>query len=263
MSDDGKARRASVLLFEKWRAGEKIDAIPQAIRPATREEGYAVQAELMNRTGSRLFGWKIAATSEAGQRHIGVDGPLAGRIFEENVRLPSDPIGLAGNLMRVAEVEFAFRFGRRVEPREALYSVNEVLDAVDSLHPAIEIPDSRYLDFVRVGAPQLIADDACAHLFILGAATGADWRSVDLARHAVEVRMPDGSLQTGLGSNVLGDPRVALAWLVNELSALGIPLEEGQAVTTGTCIVPIAVKEGDRVAADYGPFGTISAHFVA
>ena len=29
MSDDGKARRASVLLFEKWRAGEKIDAILQ------------------------------------------------------------------------------------------------------------------------------------------------------------------------------------------------------------------------------------------
>ena len=35
--------------------------------------------------------------------------------------------------------------------------------------PAIEIPDSRFADFVSAGAAQLIADNACAHLFVLGA----------------------------------------------------------------------------------------------
>ncbi len=44
----------------------------------------------------------------------------------------------------------------------------DVMAAVDSLHPAIELPDSRNLDFARVGAPQLIADNACAGWFILG-----------------------------------------------------------------------------------------------
>ena len=45
----------------------------------------------------------------------------------------------------------------------------EVLDAVDTLHPAIEIPDSRFADYVKAGEAQLIADNACAHLFVLGA----------------------------------------------------------------------------------------------
>jgi len=33
----------------------------------------------------------------------------------------------------------------------------------------------------------------------------------------------------------------------------------GQFVTTGTCIVPIAISPGDTVMADYGALGTISA----
>ena len=43
-----------------------------------------------------------------------------------------------------------------------------------TLHPAIEIPDSRYDDFTIVGAAQLIADDACAHYFVLGDAAPDD-----------------------------------------------------------------------------------------
>ena len=42
--------------------------------------------------------------------------------------------------------------------------MDEVLAAVATLHPAIEVPDSRFDDFTIVGAPQLIADNACAHL---------------------------------------------------------------------------------------------------
>src|SRR5437867_3513541 len=34
----------------------------------------------------------------------------------------------------------------------------------------------------------------------------------------------------GIGANVLGDPRVALTWLVNELSQLGLTLRAGQVV---------------------------------
>ena len=59
--------------------------------------------------------------------------------------------------MLVIEAEFAFVMGRTLAPRATAYSVAEVLDAVATLHPAIEVPDSRYDDFVKVGGPQLIA----------------------------------------------------------------------------------------------------------
>ena len=74
---------ASTLLWDRWNAGQRLSAIPESIRPSTRADGYAVQATLEQRSGAPLFGWKIAATSLAGQKHINVDGPLAGRLLRE------------------------------------------------------------------------------------------------------------------------------------------------------------------------------------
>jgi 2-keto-4-pentenoate hydratase len=165
---------------------------------------------------------------------------------------------LGQNLMKVAEAEFAFRLARPLTPRATEYQMQEVLAAVDSLHPAIEIPDSRYRDFAKVGAPQLIADNACACWFILGNETNADWRKQDLSRHAVTAWRNDKLAAQGAGANVLGDPRIALTWIANELSAQGIGLQAGDVVTTGTCVIPQAIAPGDTIRADFGDFGTVA-----
>ena len=65
----------------------------------------------------------------------------------------------------------------------------------------------------------------------------------------------------GEGRNVLGDPRAALAWLVNELSGLGITLRAGEVVTTGVATVPLAVVPGDVARADFGELGGIEVAF--
>jgi 2-keto-4-pentenoate hydratase len=262
MSHSTTIRQASELLWNTWQAGGRLaDGLPQAIRPASRAEGYAVQALLEARSASPVFGWKIAATSTAGQAHIGVDGPLAGRLLAERVHPDGVTLSLAHNLMRVAECEFAFRMGRTLMPRVGAYTRGEVLEAVASLHPAIEVPDSRYEAFERVGVAQLLADNACAHDFLLGAPTLASWRGMDLVNHPVQARVNGGPPHAGTGANVLGDPVVALVWLVNELSSLGIPLEMGQVVTTGTCVVPIPVAPGDEVKVDFGVLGKMSVRF--
>ena len=251
---------ASRLLHGHWRAGTKIGALDDAIRPHSRAEGYAIQAVLERYSRERLFGWKIAATSEAGQRHINVAGPLAGRILAETVLPDGGMASMAGNEMRVAEPEFAFRFARDLQPRATPFSVAEVLEAVATVHPAIEIPDSRFADFVSAGEAQLIADNACAHLFVLGAATTADWRARDLVEERPRITMR-GQSYTGHGKNVLGDPRIALAWLANELRGLGITLHAGEVVTTGTCHPPLPIASGDRMEADFGVLGKVSVGF--
>ena len=207
-----------------------------------------------------MFGWKIAATSEAGQRHINVAGPLAGRILTETVIADGGTAPMKGNEMRVGEAEFAFRMARDLPPRANPYSVQEVLDAVGTLHPAIEIPDSRFADFAGAGEAQLIADNACAHLFVLGEATGADWRARDLIEERPVISLR-GSQYIGHGRNVLGDPRVALTWCANELRALGITLRAGEVVTTGTCYPPLPIQSGDFFAADFGVLGKVSVGF--
>ena len=255
------ASAAAQLLMRNRDAGTRLARLPDELCPATRAEGYAIQAQWMNRSAAPLFGWKIAATSEAGQRHIHVDGPLAGRLFAHMVIEDGATVSLATSLMRVVEVEIAFRFGADLRPRAAPYDLAEVIDAVATLHPAIELPDSRYHDFGAVGAPQLIADDACANLFILGPAVSRPWRHLDLAAHRVWATVAGKSRHEGKGAHVLGDPTRALTWLVNELSGQGLAIAAGQVVTTGTCVVPVPVAPGDRVSASYGEFGRLSVRF--
>jgi len=260
MLDRNQIASASQTLHDHWRAGTKLDALDDWLRPSDRTEGYAIQAAIERYSTTNLFGWKIAATSEAGQKHINVDGPMAGRILAETVIPDGGTASMAGNEMRVAEPEFAFRMRVDLPARTTPYTVQQVLDAVDTLHPAIEIPDSRFENFVSAGAAQIIADNACAHLFVLGSPTSADWRSLDLVEERPVVSLR-GQQFIGHGKNVLGDPRVALTWLANELRQLGVTLKAGRVVTTGTCHPPLPIQSGDFCAAEFGVLGKVSVGF--
>ena len=259
---------ATHLIWTNFRDGTQINALPESCRPTSRADGYAVQAEVARLSGQPSVGWKIAATSVAGQKHINVDGPLAGRLLADRVFAAgtdaANSIDLGRNLVRVVEAEFTFRMARALPPRGAAadaYNVDEVMSAVASLHLAIEIPDCRFTDFVYVGAPSLIADLACASWWIVGDAVTVDWRGLDLSKHLVTVLKGEVVVAEGIGSNVLGDPRVALAWLANELCVYGEGLLAGDYVTTGTCVVPVPCSPGDAFTMDFGGLGTIAVAF--
>ena len=258
--------KAAELIWRHWQEGTVMEALPPELRPQTRAEGYAIQACLERYSERPRAGWKIAGTNVAGQRHIGVDGPLAGRLLAERVHEArageAVALSLSDNRMRVAEPEFAFRFGRAVPPRAEPYSVDEVMAAVSDLHLAIELPDSRFADFARAGGPALIADNACARDLVVGAPVSTSWTEVDLAAHPVRIRAGERPAHEGSGAAVLGDPRVALAWLVNEVSLLGIAIAPGELVTTGVCTVPLPVRPGDHVEADFGALGRVGVEMM-
>jgi 2-keto-4-pentenoate hydratase len=252
---------AATVLWRNWQRSLRIPELPEHGRPQDRVEAYAIQTRLADLSGQDIVGWKIAATSLAGQKHIRVDGPLAGRLLRERVLESGATVSLAGNQMRVAEAEFAFRFRHDLAKRQHSYSMDEVLNAVESLHTAIEVPDSRFDDYTVVGAPQLIADNACACWFILGPPAPVNWRELDLSQHRVEGYRNLKHAASGSGANVLGDPRIALTWIANELSEFGDGLLAGHIVTTGTCITPIPVEPGDQVRMDFGVLGSVEALF--
>jgi 2-keto-4-pentenoate hydratase len=256
---------AAQLIWDLWQSDQVITALPQACRPLSRLQGYHAQAQLPAVSERSVVGWKIAATSSNGQAHINVSGPLAGRllsgqVFESGAAVPS-----RGNRMRVAEPEFAFTMGQDLPPQSTPFSLAEVMAAVSTLHPAIEVPDSRLAPFTAAGEAQLLADNACARHFVLGLAAPEGWRHTDLSQHVVQAQVMQGTnvryKRTGSGAWVLGDPRIAMTWLANQLSNLGITLQKGHVVTTGTCMVPLELETGDTVHADFGALGQVSMQF--
>jgi len=249
--------KAAEILGAAWREHAIIDALPPECRPADVDAGYAIQDAVMTALNEPLVGYKIAATSAAGQAHIAIDHPIWGQLPASRVLASGAGVSLRGNAMRVAEAEFVFSFARTLPARAEPYQWPEVQRYVGELRPGIELPNSRFRDFAAAGAAQLVADDACACTFVLGAPVAEDWRSSDLAAHAVSVHVAGELAASGTGSDALGDPRTALIWLVNELSRRGRNIEQGCFVTTGVCGRPAPIQPGQQVRADFGRFGQV------
>ena len=258
--DRQRAKRGGALLWEAWRAGGRIDALPGDCRPATIADGYAVQDGLAASAGLAVAGYKIGATNALVQARFGVDAPFSGRIFADFVgESPFDvPAGRVN--FHTVEPEFDFVIGRSLAPRAAPWTIEELRGAVASVHPAIEIPDSRYTDWLSMTAADLIADNAIAGLLCLGpAAEGGLDR--DLAAQPVTLHRNGEPAGDGAGRNVLGDPWNVLVWLANHLSARGTTLAAGQVVTTGSATDILRCRPGDTVTADFGPLGRVEVRF--
>jgi 2-keto-4-pentenoate hydratase len=252
--------RAAALLWRTRVDETRIDALPPDLRPSSLEEGYAIQEAMLPIVGQPAIGWKIAATSAAGQKHIGVTEPLAGRLFRDFVLADGARRPIARNHMRVAEAEFAFEMARDLPPRGRAYTMAEVCDAVAAMHLAIEVPDARYDVFDTIGAPSIAADCAFHAWFVLGSEV-RDWRSLDLSKQPVRALKKSEVVAEGSGANALGDPRIALTWLANHLIARSLGLKAGEIVTTGTCVKPVEIAAADKVVMDFGALGKVSAGF--
>ena len=203
------------------------------------------------------FGWKVGATSEAAQRGLNADGPVtapmhASFCFES----PATVDVLPGQSASV-ECEFAFRFRRDLPPRAVDYDLGEVLDAVGSVLPAVEVVGGRFEDGLSgIGQLRLIADVSAHTAFVYGP-EWADWRAVDAKSHHVSLYGNEELVAHGVGSNALGDPLLVLLWTANHLSRRGESIQAGHVVTTGTCTGLTPVAHADRFTADFGTLGQV------
>lgn len=258
--DQSQIEQAAAFLWRTRIEQRRIDALPDHLRPQSLAEGYAIQDAMAVVAAQPVSGWKIAATSKAGQEHIGVTEPLAGRLFQkfilqDGARLPAAPLHMA-----VIEAEFAFRMARDLPPRRGTYEQAEVCDAVAALHLAIEVPDARFERFAEIGPAQIVADDAFASWFVLGEQV-PDWQLLDLPARRVRAFKNGALFREGMGANALGDPRAALTWIANHLAQRRIGLKAGDIITTGTCVTPATIGAGDRMIADFVDLGNVAVSF--
>ncbi len=228
------------------------------------EPAYACQDALVRKLiqhyGGYGIGYKIACTNVTAQRQLNVDGPFYGRMMSAFCFDTPARIDASRFFMRVVEAEFAFRMTQGLPARAEPYRAEEVAEAVEGVLPGIEIVDSRFDDWTTIGAPSLIADNACHAAWVKGR-LATDWRELDLAAHTVRLIVNGKLHREGSGRAVLGHPLNALAWLANQLSSHGLRLEAGQYVTTGVTMEVYMGERGDRIQADFGSLGVVDLDF--
>jgi 2-keto-4-pentenoate hydratase len=229
-------------------AGDCLDSV---------ETAYAVQrlAEGMDRLP--MGGWKVGATSVEPQRLLGAREPATAPMFQPNCRTSPATVAVFPNQSPCIEGEFAFRFSRSLPPRQGSYALEEVLEAVDSVLPAIEVVGCRFEGgFDGLGALRLVAD-ATAHTAFVSGSPSSRWRSMDLNAHRATMHRNGAMISEGTGASVLDGPLSVLLWTANHLSRLGDTIAAGEIITTGTCTGITPVSPGDTAVADFGSLGKV------
>lgn len=260
--DKTQTEEAGRILWEARQGGQLIESLPAACRPPTVAEGYEVQDALAAHAGIPVAGFKIGATNKKVQARFGVDTPFSGRLFKPFVSASPMTIPAGAVNFYLIEAEFDFVMGATLAPRAQPYTMDEARAAVATVHPAIEVPDSRYVKWSDMTAPDLISDNAIGCFLSLGP-PAAGGLSHDLAGQAVTIRVNGEVASEGSGAEVLGDPWNVLVWLANNLSARGIALEQGHVVTTGSAADVVICKAGDTVTAEFGPIGSAEVTFAS
>jgi 2-keto-4-pentenoate hydratase len=250
-------------LLDLRRTQRRVPALPADIVPRTLGEGYQVQEQLvrklLDRSGGRPIGYKIACTSLLAQKALAVDGPFFGVLMSQSSH-PS-PATLPGKdfTVRCAEAEFGFEMAADV-PAGPVYTAESIREFIGAALPSIEIVDHRYHDWKTVGAPSLLADNAIHGAWVAGEPYSG-WRDIDFARHPVTLIVNREKRFPGSGAAVLGNPLNVVAWLANELPRFGRRLRRGERVTTGVTTDIYLAQPGDRLAADFGPLGRVTLDF--
>ena len=219
----------------------RIDGLPESCRPSTLDDAYRIQDRLIALLGESTVGWKIGSSSQKARDFVGIsDSSLRARMLDMNCYEHPAALGEHFFSMRALECEFAFTLGRDLAPSAGPFDEDAVLAAIEDMHPAIEISDSRYTDWTGVGGPALVADNCNDGAFVRGPPATA-WRGTSLTRHRVTLHVDDRLAATGSGGEVITAPLGVLVWLANDLAARGMGLSAGQIVTTGSCtgVVPV------------------------
>jgi 2-keto-4-pentenoate hydratase len=145
---------------------------------------------------------------------------------------------------------------RDLPQRNETWSVDEVLSAVATVHPAIEIVNPRLPKGFNDVVEWYVADGGLSHALVLGPGVLPPTRT-DYAKITNRVSINGQNKYTGLGANALGGPELALTWLVNDLMAKGLCLRGGDVVTTGVITEVFDTKLGDFVEATYDIIGKV------
>jgi 2-keto-4-pentenoate hydratase len=227
--------------------------------PPDKDTAYRIAGMVAEELGRPVRGWKIAAAKEEMQKALRTDQPIYGRVFEI-VASPAS-VEFAKQCSPIPELEYMARLGVDLAPRARPYIVEEVTEAVASLHPGLELAECRFVhDDSFPPLPAILADGAGSGTIVYGPPI-EDWRRRDIAGQEAVLSCNGTPRRTGTAAAALDHPMVPLTWLANELSRTGVGLKAGQMVSTGTLTGMLRPKAGETYLADFGPFGSVTATY--
>ncbi len=202
------------------------------------------------RAGASPVGRKIGFTNREIWQDYGIRDPIWGYVYDTTVVHLSESRGkcrLGGFVEPRIEPEIVLHF-KSVPPVSA--DPASILASIDWIAHGFEIVQSHYPSW-QFQVADTVADSALHGALLVGEPRSVEELGSDvvtqLERFSISLSCDGAVCDTGLGSNVLGSPLAAVAYLIALIAKQprAKALQAGELVTTGTLTTAQPVRAGE------------------
>jgi len=257
---DSLYRKVASALKEAERTCVPIEPISKTYPELEIKDAYEIQLINANErlaSGNKITGKKIGLTSLAMQQFVGVNQPDYGELFDY-MEVKDGKLERGRFLNPKVEGEIAFVLKKDMQGPNV--TAKDVMEATDYVLASIEVVDSRIKDW-KINIVDTIADNASSAMYLIGNKK-VDPNSIDLKAESMVLYKNGEKVLSGVGADVLGDPAISVAWLINKLWEYGVTLKKGEVVLSGSLASAIAGEAGDDFRVVFSELGEVSLRFV-
>jgi len=245
-------QQAAKELLNNRRKNSINDRLVLQLRPENCEQALQVQAEMVNLHCDEVTAWKCLLP-------LNEDQLVVAPIFADTVQSGKQCKLFADKNRARIEPEIAFVLAIDVPAKQTGYSEDDIDDAVQGCHMALELMQDRFAEGETPSFYEKLADCLVNQGLFIG--PEIDKQKAYLASEfKIEISQA-GNKQSFNGIHPNGLPQKALYWLINFMTKRGVSFKAGQAIITGSYAGVVEVDFGVATTVKYAGFGEYQLTF--
>ena len=232
-------------LVKEHRNKINFKTLPTDLLPLNMDEAYLAQQSFHEQSGrGELGGHKIALASKVQQELCGIDHPIAGGIFKNEIFNSPHNIEIQNYHGLGLEFELAMEISSDLDESIGKLNENNVKNYISNIYTAFELIIDRNADYSKINALTMTADNVWCGGVVLGNKIN-NWKNLDFNALQSTLLWNDEAPQKAFIKDAT--PFRTLAWVINVRLSQNINIPSGSKIITGSVIKTRAPKKGDHI----------------
>ena len=247
-------------MLDQHNAKQNFENLPETLMPSDFDQAYEAQRVFQKNSGrGELGGFKIALASKVQQELCGIDHPIAGGIFANEIKNSPSTFELSNFHGLGLEFEIAVTLSDDLKPDMDSLNRDNIRKYIKCLSPAFELIIDRDADYSNINPLTMITDNAWCSGIVLGKEL-PNWENLDLDMIQSQLFWNDEAPQNAMIKDA--NPLESLAWVSNLLLSLGRIIPKDSVIITGSVIKTRAPKQGDHIIYNVGNFSEVEVKII-
>ena len=232
-------------MLDQHNSKQNFENLPEKLMPKDFDEAYETQKIFQENSGrGSLGGFKIALASKVQQQLCGIDHPVAGGIFANEIKSSPSTFELKNFHGLGLEFEIAATMSDDLKPEMGPFNSENIRKYIKSLSPAFELIIDRNANYSNINPLSMITDNAWCSGIVLGKEL-PDWKKLNLDTIKSQLLWNGETPQNAMIKDA--NPLESLAWVSNLLTSLGRTIPKHSVIITGSVIKTRAPNKGDHI----------------